>query len=72
MRTNDLTENERDSLDNVAFLVYQAKQGGVSGVFTLAELLGWEEYGPCEPCEEDSSPMLANACMICGTTITPE
>lgn len=72
MRTDDLTENERHSLDNVAFLVYQAKNGGISGVFALAKLLGWEEYGPCDPCEYDNSPMLANACMICGTPTTPE
>lgn len=70
MKTSDLTLRQEESLDDVAYLMYQAKPGGVAGVHTLARLLGWEEYGPCEPCEDDSAPMLDGCCMVCGENAT--
>lgn len=71
MRTNDLTDNERKSLDDVAHLLYQDKRGGRAAIYALAKLLGWEEYGPCDPCE-DRAPMLDSCCLICGTRAPKE
>lgn len=67
MRTKDLSREEIDAIDATAVLVYQSKPGGVYAVRELANLLQWEEYGPCEPCEDDEVPMLDGSCMICGT-----
>lgn len=68
MRTSDLDAEEIEAIDKTAVLIYTSKPGGQSSVHQFAEMLGWEEYADCEPCE-DKSPMLNGCCFVCGTPV---
>lgn len=70
MKTSDLDDHYIRAIDSVASLLYQSKPGGAAAVNGLARALRWEEYGPCEPCDDSNAPMLGGCCMVCGESAT--
>jgi hypothetical protein len=70
MNTADLDAEEQAALDRVAMLLYMSKPGGAGAVHELALALRWDEYGPCDLCEDEDAPVLHAHCMICGSEIT--
>ena len=67
MKTSDLDLRRVRSIWDIAVLLYDSKPGGPEAVHDLARALRWEEYGPCEPCEDSNAPMLDGCCMACGS-----
>jgi hypothetical protein len=53
--------------DELAADIYE--EGGQSAVIDAARagVLRVDTWGPCEPCDDDQSPIADGCCLVCGT-----